>query len=197
MRKTTLGLELPTSDLWVEMTRWSIEDILIDHAWCEQKAASSCISLILLFHDFAGVVQALTPVVSEEWQHFRRVLAELGKRGLVLKNSKPDPYVIELSKLERKGGSRPTQLMEKLLINALIEARSAEKFKLLHRSIPDPELKNLYFDLMISESGHYRLFLDLAMEHLSEELVRDRWSALVKMESEIMSRLGVSRGRFH
>src|SRR5690606_14377881 len=132
-----LGLKLPTDPRWVNIAEKNIEEILVDHAYCEQKAASSCISLIVLFPDKDRLVEVLSPVVAEEWEHFERVLKQLKKRGYGLGRSRVDEYVVNLLKHERKGGSKEQQLMEKLLINGLIEARSCERFKLLSKSLKD------------------------------------------------------------
>lgn len=195
--KFTLGLELPTDPRWVDIAGKQIEDILVDHAYCEQKAASSCISLIVTYPDRAELVDALTPVVAEEWAHFERVMAELKKRGFALKPARKDEYVERLMKVIRKGGSREQQLVERLLCNALIEARSCERFKLLWKNIPDQELSKFYYELMVSEAGHYRNFLQLAKLYLPEEVVMKRWRELLEQEAEIMRTLEVRGDRMH
>ena len=195
--KTTLGLNLPTDPRWIDIAKMSIADILIDHAWCEQKAASSCISLIIQFSLKEKLVEVLTPVVAEEWSHFRQVLKEMEKRGIKFGPVRPDEYVVELMKHERKGDKIERQLMDKLLINALIEARSCERFKLLHKHIPDPELQGFYYELMVSEAGHYRNFLDLAKLYMPESIVEARWQELLKIEAEIINNLGVREGKMH
>lgn len=195
--KFTLGLELPTDPRWIDVAEKNIIDVLVDHAYCEQKAASSCISLIILHPDRRELVEALTPVVAEEWDHFQRVLAELKKRGHGLGKARKDEYVDELNKLVRKGGSREQQLMEKLLMNALIEARSCERFKLLWKNLPDKELAEFYHELMISEAGHYKNFLQLAKIYVPEEIVNARWRELLEQEALIMNRLSLRGDRMH
>ena len=195
--KFTLGLELPTDPRWIDVAEKNIIDVLVDHAYCEQKAASSCISLIILHPDRKELVEALTPVVAEEWDHFQRVLSELKKRGHGLGKQRRDEYVEELTKLVRKGGSREQQLMEKLLLNALIEARSCERFKLLWKNLPDKELAEFYYELMISEAGHYKNFLQLAKLYVSEEIVNARWKELLEKEALIMKRLSLRGDRMH
>lgn len=195
--KFTLGLELPTDPRWIDIAQEHIRDILVDHAYCEQKAASSCISLIILHPDREKLVEVLAPIVAEEWSHFERVLAELKKRGYTLGPSRKDEYVEALFKLVKKGGSREQQLVEKLLLNALIEARSCERFKVLWKHIPDPELSEFYHELMISEAGHYKTFLHLAKEYLPEEAVMHRWREWLEAEAEIMRGLGVRGDRIH
>lgn len=197
MEKHVLGLELPTDPRWVNIAEKQIEDILIDHAYCEQKAATSCISLIVKFPEKQELVDMLTPVVAEEWSHFERVLEQLKKRGLGLKANRKDEYVAQLSKIEKKGGSRDEQLVEKLLINALIEARSCERFRLLWQNIQDEELQKFYYELMVSEAGHYKNFLSLAKEYLPEERVMKRWKEILAAEAEILKTLEVRGDRMH
>ena len=197
MEKTTLGLNLPTDPRWVNIAEKNIIDILQDHAYCEQKAASSCISLIVSFPDCEELVDVLTPVVAEEWSHFERVLDELQKRGAGLGPVRKDEYVGRLIKLEKKGGKREERLMEKLLINALIEARSAERFKLLWKNISDEELQKFYYELMVSEAGHYNNFISLAKEYMPAEVVEARWRELLVQEAEIMNSLEARPDRMH
>ena len=195
--KFTLGLELPTDPRWVNIAEKNIYDILVDHAYCEQKAASSCISLIILYPEKEKLVEMLTPIVAEEWSHFERVLEELKKRGLSLDRQRKDEYVQKLSRVIRKGGSRDQQLLEKLLMNALIEARSCERFRLLWKNINDASLAKFYYELMISEAGHYRNFIDLAKTYLPHDEVMRRWNELLAEEAEILKSLDVRGDRMH
>ena len=195
--KFTLGLELPTDPRWTDIAEKNLKDILIDHAYCEQKAASSCISLIVQHPDREKLVEALSPVVAEEWDHFRRVLAELKKRGYSLGPQRKDDYVEELTRFIKKGGSREQHLVEKLLLNALIEARSCERFKVLWKNIGDKALAEFYHELMISEAGHYKSFLHLAKEYMPEEYVMHRWEEWLEHEAEIMRRMEVRGDRIH
>ncbi len=197
MKSFKLGLKLPTDPRWVNIAEKNIEDILIDHAYCEQKAASSCISLIVQFPEKTKLVDTLTPVVAEEWNHFERVLGELKKRGFKLGNQRVDVYVKALNNISIKGGSRDTQLLEKLLINALIEARSCERFRLLWKNLKDKDLGQFYYELMISEAGHYRNFLSLAKHYIVEEKVKARWNELLKLEAEIMKSMKPRADRMH
>jgi tRNA-(ms[2]io[6]A)-hydroxylase len=192
-----LGLKLTTDPRWVNIAEKNIEEILVDHAYCEQKAASACISLIILHPDREKLVDVLTPVVAEEWNHFERVLAELKKRGYGLGKSRQDEYVQELQKHVRKGGSQDQQLLEKLLMNALIEARSCERFKLLSEHMADESLRQFYHELMISEAGHYTNFINLAMEYLPEAVVKARWQELLEAEAQIMQQLALRSDRMH
>lgn len=195
--KFTLGLELPTDPRWINIAEKSISDILTDHAYCEQKAASSCISLIIQFPDREQLVDMLTPVVAEEWSHFERVIEEMKKRGFRLGAPRKDEYVEKLQKLIKKGGSREQVLMEKLLMNALIEARSCERFRLLWKNIPDEELSRFYYELMVSEASHYKNFLKLAKVYNPEDVVMKRWSEWLEAEAEIMKTLAVRGDRMH
>ncbi len=195
--KTTLGLELPTDPRWVNIAEKNIEDILVDHAYCEQKAASSCISLIIQFPEKDRVVEVLTPVVAEEWAHFERVIEHLKKRGFSLGKPRKDEYVIRINAIMKKGGSREEQLVERLLMNALIEARSCERFKLLWKNIEDEELQKFYYELMVSEAGHYHNFIELAKEYLPEGHVEQRWKAFLEEEAEIVASLDSRPDRMH
>jgi tRNA 2-(methylsulfanyl)-N6-isopentenyladenosine37 hydroxylase len=195
--KFTLGLELPTDPRWINIAEKNIIDILVDHAYCEQKAASSCISLIILHPDREKLVDMLTPVVAEEWSHFERVLEELRKRGAGLGKQRRDEYVEQLQKVVKTGGSREQQLVEKLLMNALIEARSCERFKILWKNIPDEGLSKFYYELMVSEASHYKNFLLLAKEYMPEEYVNKRWKEFLVAEAEIVASLDVKGDRIH
>ncbi len=192
-----LGLKLPTDPRWVDIATKTIEDILIDHAYCEQKAASNGISLIVQFPERTRLVDTMTDLVAEEWSHFERVLAELKKRGFGLGHKRADEYAVRLNKLERKGGHIDRQLMDKLLISALIEARSCERFKLLSEEIPDESLKKFYYELMVSEATHYTTFLELAKEYMPEETVKARWQELLQAEAEIVATLEIRGDRMH
>jgi len=192
-----LGLQLPTDPRWVNLAEKSLEDILTDHAYCEQKAATSCISLIQLFPDKDELVRELAPIVTEEWGHFRMVLAELDKRELHLGRQRKDEYVNELLKFKKKGGSREERLLDHLLICALIEARSCERFRLLSLHIADDDLKEFYHKFMVAEAGHYRLFIDLAKKYSGEEAVKARWTEYLAYEAEIMENLELRGDRMH
>jgi len=197
MDKQVLGLQLPTDPRWVDIASMQLSEILIDHAYCEQKAASSCISLIVKFPEKEELVEMLTPVVAEEWGHFERVIEEMKKRNIKLGPKRKDEYVAALGRIEKKGGSRNDQLVEKLLFNALIEARSCERFRLLWKHIPDPSLSKFYYELMVSEAGHYKNFLKLAKTYLPEEKVEKRWREILRDEALIMKDLEVRGDRMH
>jgi tRNA-(ms[2]io[6]A)-hydroxylase len=191
-----LGLKLATDPRWINIAEKNIEDILIDHAYCEQKAASTGISLIIQFPEREKLVEVVTPIVAEEWAHFRMVLNELKKRGFKLGAKRVDQYVVELFKLERKGGKIERQLMDKLLISALIEARSCERFRILSENILDEGLKVFYHELMVSEAGHYKTFVDLAKEYMPADEVKQRLDEMLADEAKIIESVG-NRARMH
>ncbi|MCK7556377.1 tRNA-(ms[2]io[6]A)-hydroxylase [Chitinophaga sedimenti] len=186
-----LGLKLPSDPRWVNLAAISLEEVLTDHAFCEQKAATSCISLIQRYPDKEKLVFELAPIVTEEWGHFRQVLAEMKKRGYQLGRQRKDEYVNKLREHERKGGDLNHQFLDRLLIMALIEARSCERFRLLSEGLEDAYLRDFYYKFMVSEAGHYRLFIDLANEYMEEEVVRLRWQEWLKIEADIISKLVV------
>lgn len=192
-----LGLQLPTDPRWVDLAEKDLEEILTDHAYCEQKAATYCISLIQQYPERTELVRELAPIVTEEWGHFRMVLKELDKRELQLGGQRKDEYVNALLKFQKKGGSREDRLLEKLLVCALIEARSCERFRLLSLYINDPDLKEFYHKFMVSEAGHYRLFIDLAKTYCDEEKVKIRWKEYLEYEAGIMKELELRGDRMH
>lgn len=196
-RQKMLHLQLPTDPRWVDIAKMNLEDILIDHAYCEQKAATSCISLIVNFYDFKELRDVLIPVVAEEWGHFERVMEQIDKRGFSLGKPRKDEYVIKLAEFVKKGGTRPQQLSEYLLMNALIEARSCERFKLLSRDIEDGELKKFYYELMISEAGHYVNFIELARDIYDKDKVNVRWNEWLEYEAEVLRNIEVRGDRMH
>lgn len=195
--KNILGLKLPTDPRWVNLAEISLEAILSDHAYCEQKAATSCISLIQGFSDKEKLVKELAPIVTEEWGHFRLVLQELHKRGLKLGPQRKDEYVNALLNFQKKGGSREDRLLDKLLTMALIEARSCERFKRLSEGLNDKYLSKFYRRFMESEAGHYTLFLELAEEYIDKEKVRKRWEEWLAQEEVIMKEMELRGDRIH
>ena len=196
-KQKMLHLKLPTDPRWVRIAEMQIEDILVDHAYCEQKAASSCISLIIRFNELEELVDTLTPIVAEEWGHFERVLDQLRKRGMKFGPQRKDEYVVKLNEFVKKGGSRKDQLTEHLLMNALIEARSCERFKLLSKHIEDLELQKFYYELMISEAGHYVTFIDLARKYQDREKVDHRWQEWLDYEAQILKSMEPRADRMH
>lgn len=185
-----LGLKLPTDPRWVNIVEKNIDDILTDHAFCEQKAASTAISLIVSFPEYTELVDQMIALSKEEMTHLKMVHELLKKRGLKLGRDRKDEYVIQLLKFFPKGGNRTTQLVHRLLYAALIEARSCERFRLLSEKLKDQELAKFYRNLMISEANHYTLFLNFARQYGGRDLVDPKWYALLEYESEIMKNLG-------
>jgi tRNA-(ms[2]io[6]A)-hydroxylase len=195
--KNILGLQLPTDPRWVDLASISLEDILTDHAYCEQKAANSCISLIQKYNDKEELVNELSPIVTEEWGHFRQVLSELRKRNLPLGKQRKDEYVNKLLEFQKKGGSPEERFLDHLLTMALIEARSCERFKRLSEGLNDEYMRNFYRRFMESEAGHYTLFITLAETYLPKEKVRARWKEWLAYEAAIISNLVVRGDRVH
>ncbi|MDH3323116.1 MAG: tRNA-(ms[2]io[6]A)-hydroxylase [Flavobacteriaceae bacterium] len=185
-----LGLKLPTDPRWVNIVEKNIEEILSDHAFCEQKATSTAISLIVSFPEYSELVQEMTSLVKEEISHFKMVHDKIISRGWTLGRDRRDDYVIALVKFFPKGGSRTTQLVHRLLYAALIEARSCERFRLLSEELKDKELAEFYKNLMISEANHYTMFLGFARKYGERKEVDAKWQQLLEYESEIMSDLG-------
>ncbi|PZD79422.1 tRNA-(ms[2]io[6]A)-hydroxylase [Mesonia sp. K7] len=188
-----LGLKLPTDPRWANIAEKNIEDILIDHAYCEQKAASTAISLIVSFPEYTELVQEMIALVEEEMSHFKMVHDLILERGYQMGRDRKDEYVIAVTKFFPKGGSRTTQLVHRLLYAALIEARSCERFKLLSNELEDPKLRVFYKKLMISEANHYTMFLNFARKYGDREEVDQKWKDLLTYEGELMKSL--SKGK--
>jgi tRNA 2-(methylsulfanyl)-N6-isopentenyladenosine37 hydroxylase len=197
LQNTKLGLKLPTDPRWVDLAEIDLGEILTDHAYCEQKAATACISLIQAYPDRTELVEELAPIVTEEWGHFRMVLTELKKRGLALGRQRKDEYVNQLLAFQKKGGSRDEALLERLLICALIEARSCERFRLLSLHCADETLRGWYHKFMVAEAGHYRLFLDLAELYFGKEKTRIRWHEYLQYEAGVMQKIAPRGDRMH
>lgn len=195
--KNILGLHLPTDPRWVNLAEISLEAILTDHAYCEQKAATSCITLIQRYSHRVELVNELAPIVTEEWGHFRLVLQELRKRNLQLGKQRKDEYVNLLLLQKQKGDSEENRLLDELLIFALIEARSCERFKRLSEGMEDEYLRNFYRRFMESEAGHYTLFIELAELYIAKDKVRHRWNFWLQYEAEIMKQLEIRGDRIH
>ena len=195
--RNILGLQLPTDPRWVDLAGKSLEDILTDHAYCEQKAATTCITLIQRYSDMEKLVSELSPIVTEEWGHFRLVLAELEKRNLKLGKQRKDEYVNKLLEFQTKGGHWQDRFLDQLLTMALIEARSCERFKRLSEGLGDEYLCNFYRRFMESEAGHYTLFIELAETYIDKEIVRKRWKEWLAYEAGVMYQLEVRGDRIH
>ena len=188
-----LGLKLPTDTSWVNITEMNIDDILTDHAFCEQKAASTAISLIVSFPEYTDLVKEMIVLVEEEISHFKMVHDLIIDRGMKLGRDRKDNYVTSLLKFFPKGGSRTTQLIHRLLYAALIEARSCERFRLLSEKLGDKKLAKFYKKLMISEAHHYTMFLKFARQYGERKLVDEKWNALLDHEAIIVKELGQNK----
>ena len=195
--RNILGLQLPTDPRWVDLAGKSIEEILTDHAYCEQKAATTCISLIQRYSEREKLVKELAPIVTEEWGHFRLVLQELEKRNLKLGKQRKDEYVNKLLDFQKQGGSVESRMLDQLLTMALIEARSCERFKRLSEGLNDEYLRNFYRRFMESEAGHYVTFIELAETYINKEKVHKRWNEWLAYEAEIIQQLRPRGDRMH
>ncbi len=195
--KNILGLKLVTDPRWVDLASISLSEILTDHAWCEQKAATSCITLITKYNDKEKLVDELAPIVTEEWGHFRQIITELHRRNLPLGRQRKDVYVNKLLEFQKKGGSPDERFLDHLLTMALIEARSCERFKRLSEGLEDDYMKKFYRKFMESEAGHYTLFINLADTYLPKETVRKRWKEWIAYETELMQSMEVRGDRIH
>ena len=184
-----LGLQLPTDPRWVNIVEKNIEEILTDHAYCEQKAASTAISLIVSFPEYTELVQEMVLLVKEEISHFKMVHDKILERGWVMGRDRKDHYVIAITKFFPKGGSRTTQLVHRLLYAALIEARSCERFRLLSEQLEDKSLAEFYRNLMVSEANHYTMFLGFARQYGDRKEVDKKWKELLAFEAEVMKDL--------
>tara|TARA_R100001369_G_scaffold92564_1_gene138373 strand:+ start:1570 stop:2151 length:582 start_codon:yes stop_codon:yes gene_type:complete len=184
-----LGLQLPTDPRWVNIVEKNVEEILTDHAFCEQKAASTAISFIVTYPEYTELVQEMTALVKEEISHFKLVHDRIIERGWTLGRDRKDLYVNKLMQFFPKGGSRTTNLVHRLLYAALIEARSCERFRLLSEELEDKELASFYKSLMVSEANHYTMFLGFARKYGDREEVDKKWKALLAHEAEIMKDL--------
>lgn len=190
---TILKLKLPTDPLWVKnVVESNIEEILTDHAFCEQKAASNAITLIVQNPNLSDLVQEMALLVQEEMDHFKRVHDLIIARGYVLGRERKDHYVNELMQFMIKGGSRHAQLIDRLLFSAMIEARSCERFKVMSEHIKDEELSAFYHELMISEAGHYTMFIKLARKYAEDIDVDKRWNEYLEYEAKVIQNYGKS-----
>jgi len=185
-----LGLKMATDPRWVNIVEKNIAEILTDHAWCEQKAATNAITLIVKYPHLTELVDAMIELSNEEMDHFRQVHDIIKSRGLVLGPERKDPYVNDLLTHIRRGGSPTENLVDKLLFAAMIEARSCERFKILSENFKDPELKEFYRVLMESEAGHYTTFISFARKYGEGVDVDDRWEKFLAFEANLMSKYG-------
>lgn len=194
---TILGLKMPTDPRWADLASISLEEVLTDHAFCEQKAATQCITLIQRYPDKEELVSMLSPIVTEEWGHFRMVWAEMKKRGYTLGKQRKDDYVNLLLQHEPKNVASEDKLLHKLMLCALIEARSCERFRLLSENLEEEVLRKFYYKFMVSEAGHYRLFIDLAGHYYPTEKVKAAWQQWLGIEATVLQQLTPRGDRMH
>ena len=185
-----LRLKLPTDPRWVNIVEENIPEILTDHAWCEQKAATNAISLTVNFPEYTDLVKAMLDLAQEELEHFKMVHEIIQKRNFKLGFERKDSYVNELYGFVRKGHQRHIVLVDRLLFSAMIEARSCERFKVLSENIKDKELAAFYHELMISEAGHYTMFLKLAKQYAAGLDVDKRWQEFLNFEATVIAKYG-------
>ena len=185
-----LGLKMPTDPRWVNIVEKNISEILTDHAWCEQKAASSAISIMVRFPEYTDLVDEMVSLVKEEIEHFNLVHQKIKERGYELGFERKDPYVKDLRDFIKKGGDREQQLVEALLMAAMIEARSCERFRILSEEIADEDLRHFYKGLMASEARHYTTFLKFAKKYANRVNVDERWKEFLAYEGSLMEKYG-------
>jgi tRNA-(ms[2]io[6]A)-hydroxylase len=185
-----LGLKLPTDPRWANIVEKNIEEVLTDHAFCEQKAATNAITIVVQYPELTDLVDAMLELAKEELTHFQMVHEKIKERGFVLGRERKDEYVNELATFMRKGYRRNIILVDKLLFGAMIEARSCERFKVLSENVNDEDLRKFYRELMISEANHYTMFLGFARKYSGGEDVEKRWKEFLDFESAIISRYG-------
>ena len=188
--KVMLGLKLPTDPRWVALVESNISEVLTDHAWCEQKAASNAISTIVRYPELTDLVEELTRIAQEEMEHFGMVVEKIKARGCTPGPERKDPYIHDLAAFIKQGGSREAQLVDRLLLAAMIEARSCERFRMLSERIADEDLRTFYHDLMISEAQHYTTFLGFARKYGGRIDVDARWKEFLEHEADIIQRYG-------
>jgi tRNA-(ms[2]io[6]A)-hydroxylase len=184
-------LQLPTDPRWVNIVEKNISEILTDHAFCEQKAASNAISIVVKHPEKTDLVRSMLELAQEELSHFQMVHEKLVQRGYVLGKERKDEYVNLLYDFQRKGGSRKVQLIDRLLFGAMIEARSCERFRVLSDNIKDEDLRDFYRELMISEANHYTLFIGFARQYAEGEDIDKRWQEWLDFEGGIIRNFGV------
>ena len=185
-----LGLKLPTDPRWVRLVEGDLQEVLTDHAWCEQKAASNAISLIVKHPELTDLEEELTRIAQEEMAHFGQVLEKIRARGFTLGPERRDHYVNDILQFVRKDGTREERLVDRLLFAAMIEARSCERFRLLSEKVADDDLRSFYRDLMASEADHYTTFIGFARKYGGRVDVDTRWQEFLAFEAEVVARYG-------
>ncbi len=185
-----LGLQFETTTSWADIAKDNLSQILTDHAFLEQKAASYAVSIIINFSEETELVKEMSNIAIEEMQHFKMVHLLMVKRGFVLGREQKNDYAVQLQKFFPKTKDRTDALIQRLLVAALIEARSCERFKVFSENMEDEELKKFYKKLMISEANHYATFLQFAREYQDREIVDAKWKALLQFEAKMIKERG-------
>lgn len=185
-----LGLKLRTDPRWANIAESNLEEILTDHAWCEQKAATNAITIITINSEHHDLVEEMTAIAIEEMEHFQMVIDIIKERGYTLGRERKDDYVGQLMKFSKRDGSRNTAFIDRLLFAAMIEARSCERFRVLSQNIEDKELAKFYHELMVSEAGHYTTFLNFARKYTIDVDVEKRWQEWLEFEGELIQNYG-------
>lgn len=185
-----LGLKLLTDPRWANIAESNLEEILTDHCWCEQKAATNAITLITYNSEYEDLVTELTDIAIEEMEHFKMVHNIIKERGYTLGRERKDDYVNQLVKFCKKDGSRNDAFIDRLLFAAMIEARSCERFRVLSQNIKDEELAKFYYDLMVSEANHYTTFLKFARKYSERVDVDKRWKEWLEFEGNLIQSYG-------
>ena len=190
-----LSLQIDTPERWFSQVDENLDEILIDHAHCEKKAAGVAMNLLFAYVDNTKISRAMTEIVNEELEHFQMVLDLLERRDIQFRKLSPSNYGPKLHKLICK--NEPDRAVDRLLVAGLIEARSCERFRLLSLHINEPELKKFYHEFMVSEAGHYKAFIQLARKYAGEEYVANRWQEWIDFEAEMVKTLEIRGDRMH
>jgi tRNA-(ms[2]io[6]A)-hydroxylase len=189
-----LNLHAPTPDRWLRQVTARLDELLIDHAHCEKKAAGVAMNLIFTYVDDVEVCRVLSEIVREELDHFRLVLDLLERRGIGFRRLRPSRYGERLGLLASK--EEPLRAVDRMVIAALIEARSCERFGLLRDHLEDRELADFFGGLFESEARHHATYVRLARRFAEQDVVRGRLAELARWEAEIVAE-GEELARMH
>ena len=181
-----LNLKSATSPRWLDQVSGAVEELLLDHAHCEKKAAGTAMNLIFAYVDCVELVRDLSDIVVEELDHFRQVIALAEARGIRFRRVKPSSYGARLGELVDK--QEPRKAVDRLLVAGIIEARSCERFALLRDHLPDRTLAEFYGGLFESEARHHSTYVRLAKNFLPAADVERRLEELTSAEAEIIAR---------
>ncbi len=180
-----LHLKSPTDSSWLAQVDAHLEEVLIDHAHCEKKAAGTALNLIFHYVEDIELCREMTQIVNEELEHFHMVIELLERRGIRFRRLRPSQYGNKLHALVRK--TEPERAVDRLLVAGLIEARSCERFQALAHHVDDPQLAEFYRSLFESEARHHTTYTRLATHFAPEEVVNRRLEELYDAEAAIMA----------